>query len=425
MQKILLFLLRFFARLIITRHKPIVIGVTGTVGKTTITTHVARLLTHVYGDEQVGVSRYHYNGEYGLPLTIIGAKTWAKNPFKWIFVFFIAIARLFMRYPKYLVLEYGIDHPGEMSYLISVVSPYIAIVSPIAPNHLEQFGTLEKYREEKLVILTQSKYGLVHDSLTLYVEKRENLEFYGIFDSSDIIASDLWETIQGVSWKISYSSHFYDLEIPAFWSYQMENILPLFGIAHKLGFSYEKIREIAPLLRPEEGRSRILRWIETSTIIDGSYNGGYESITAWIISVLPFAASHRIVLVLWDMRELWDHAEILHREIAHYIDLHCDPKEVSVFLVGPLSRSYIEPLLREKFEVRSSLSSREIGREVENMLRTNPQPTLIYVKGSQNTIFLEEAIKEFLSKDESIDHLCRQSEEWMKKKLAFFQTVEK
>lgn len=75
MQHILLSLLAFWARLIILRHRPYIIGVTGTVGKTTITTHIARFLTQELGSHQVGYSPYHYNGEYGLPLTIIGAKT--------------------------------------------------------------------------------------------------------------------------------------------------------------------------------------------------------------------------------------------------------------------------------------------------------------------------------------------------------------
>ena len=71
MHKILLAFLAFLSRTLITRHKPYVIGVTGTVGKTTITTHIARYLSHIYGEQNVMISPYHYNGEYGLPLSII------------------------------------------------------------------------------------------------------------------------------------------------------------------------------------------------------------------------------------------------------------------------------------------------------------------------------------------------------------------
>ena len=78
--------LSWLTRLIIAIKKPYIIGVTGTVGKTTISQVVADFLSREYGEKNVGYSRYHYNGEYGLPLTIIGAKTGGKNPLLWIWV---------------------------------------------------------------------------------------------------------------------------------------------------------------------------------------------------------------------------------------------------------------------------------------------------------------------------------------------------
>jgi len=103
--------LAILARMIIRTKTPYIIGITGTVGKTTLSHLVAQMLKEAYGDGAVGYSRYHYNGEYGLPLTIIGARSGGKNPFLWIWVAIVALYRVFSPYPKYLVLEYGIDHP--------------------------------------------------------------------------------------------------------------------------------------------------------------------------------------------------------------------------------------------------------------------------------------------------------------------------
>jgi UDP-N-acetylmuramoyl-tripeptide--D-alanyl-D-alanine ligase len=86
--------LAFLARVIIHTKKPYIIGVTGTVGKTTITHLIAQVLVDRFGKKSVGFSRYHYNGEYGLPLSIIGAKTGGKNPILWVWVFFVAMYRL-------------------------------------------------------------------------------------------------------------------------------------------------------------------------------------------------------------------------------------------------------------------------------------------------------------------------------------------
>ena len=166
MNFLLLIILRFFARSIINKHNPYIIGITGSIGKTTLTTSIASYLKIVYGDSVVGTSPYHYNGEYGLPLTIIGAKTGGKNPLLWILVFFKAIMTYIRPYPRYLILEYGIDHPGEMEYLISIVRPDIAVLSPVVPNHLEQFGTFERYRDAKLLLIESAKFhSIAHESL--------------------------------------------------------------------------------------------------------------------------------------------------------------------------------------------------------------------------------------------------------------------
>ena len=154
MQKIILSLLAFLARNIILWHKPKIIGITGTVGKTTVTAHVHAYLSRMMPTETVGYSPDHYNGEYGLPLIIIGAKTGGKNPLKWLWVFVIAISQFFRSYPRYMVLEYGIDHPGEMDFMLSIAIPDVAIITEIAPNHIEQFGNFDLYKKEKLKIIS-------------------------------------------------------------------------------------------------------------------------------------------------------------------------------------------------------------------------------------------------------------------------------
>ena len=75
MHNIFLSFLGFLARLIIQRHKPYIIGITGTVGKTTIAIHVTHFRMKKFGSKNVAYSPYHYNGEFGLPLTIIGMKS--------------------------------------------------------------------------------------------------------------------------------------------------------------------------------------------------------------------------------------------------------------------------------------------------------------------------------------------------------------
>ncbi len=422
MQTILLSFLAFSARTILQIHKPYIIGVTWTVGKTTIAGHIASYLIHELGSQAVMHSPYHYNGEYGLPLTIIGAKTWGKNPIRWIWVFLIATYRIFSKYPKFIVLEYGIDHPSEMDFLLSIAIPDIAIITEIMPNHIEQFGNLEVYRLEKLKICNGPKVLIAHDTLRQYIE-REAI-YYWRWAMSDIDTSHITIDEQGTCAIVHAYSHDYPITLPVFWEFQIDNLLPLYAVAETLQVSLEDISEYAKTFSPESWRSGVLKWIEKSTIIDGSYNGWYLSIHSGIYSMRSFLNSHRIIFLLWDMRELGDETKSLHTQLANEIlTLFPHESDISFFLVWPLMFQYVFPIISGNFQTFHRLSSREAGKQIYNLLKKSKDtPTMIYVKWSQNTIFLEEWIKEFLDPSEHRTRLCRQSPEWIRKKEIFFSS---
>ncbi len=425
MQKILLSLLAFFSRAIIKKHKPYVIGVTGTIGKTTITTYIAEYLRAVYGEWNVRISPYHYNGEYGLPLTIIGAKTGGRNPLLWILVFMKAIWTYTRPYPRYLILEYGIDHPWEMEYLVSIVRPDIAILSPVAPNHLEQFGTFERYRDAKLLLIDSAKaHSIAHESQREYISK-ENVSFYGKETTSNAYVVSSEQNIDGVNAEIIYNSKNYNITLPSFWLYQIENILPLYIISSLLQIDENQIEEHTDIFVPEAGRSRILKGKYDSVIIDGSYNGGFESICRWLDSLMPFVSTHRIICLLWDMRELGDHAEDIHIRLANSIVgvLGGNKRNITLYLVWPLMGQYVYPITSKEVISVHWLSSRSLGEQIRVFLWSDNISTIVYIKWSQNTIFLEEWIKEFLNNPDDAKLLVRQSRDWMKKKEEFFKKI--
>ena len=108
-------------------------------------------------------SQYHYNGEYGLPLTIMRTASARKNPFLWFGLIITYIREYFCtNYPKYLILEYGIDHPGEMEFLLSIAKPDIAIVLNIGRNHAVAFPDFQEYIDAKMLLASHAKTAILN-----------------------------------------------------------------------------------------------------------------------------------------------------------------------------------------------------------------------------------------------------------------------
>ena len=112
------------------------------------------------------------------------------------------------------------------------------------------------------------------------------------------------------------------------------------------------------------------------------------------------------VVLMGDMRELGREAENEHKIVAEAIKKNAD----YFFCVGELTKKYVLPEIKNGRWFRNSV---ELGQYLKTSL---PYHSVVLVKGSQNKIFLEEAIKFILLDKKDEKKLCRQSEFWMKKK---------
>lgn len=266
-----------------------------------------------------------------------------------------------------------------MQFLLDIVTPHIAILTPVEPNHLEQFGSIEVYRANKLMILEHAKYRIIHESLRQYVDL-DSL-YYSLGALSDIDAAHIEMDVSGTRAVVQYSKKEYPITLPAIGTFQIENLLPLYPIADILNIDPAHIARYASHGSPETGRSSILSGIHDSTIIDGSYNGGYLSIREGIISMRSFIHSHRIIFLLGDMRELGEVSQNMHEKLAHEIcDIIPHESHVSFYLVGPMMRDYVAPILSSHFHTLSSLSSRESGDAIRDDLAQNKTKAIIYAK---------------------------------------------
>ena len=140
MKNLLFLILKYQTRLILKKYRPLVIGITGSVGKTSTKEAIFAVLRRKFN---VRENHKNYNNEVGLPLTVIGAATGNKSVFKWLNVF-INACRLIIKkdsaYPKMLVLEMGADKTGDIEYLTGMAPCDIGVVTAVSKVHLEFFG---------------------------------------------------------------------------------------------------------------------------------------------------------------------------------------------------------------------------------------------------------------------------------------------
>ena len=148
--KILRWILKELSVLTLKKYRPTIVGITGSVGKTSAKLAIAAVLQ---GSRSVRFTKENFNNELGVPLVILGSYGKIVGILFWPKVILASIRNLFKRinYPEILVLEYGVDRPGDMKYLLSIVKPNIGVITAIGdtPAHVEFFEGPEAVAREK------------------------------------------------------------------------------------------------------------------------------------------------------------------------------------------------------------------------------------------------------------------------------------
>ena len=233
-----------------------------------------------------------------------------------------------------------------------------------------------------------------------------------IFDltSRDLETSTIRDTI--VEQASSQWEH--TLQTRFFGEHNATTLAPAILALVWLGYEMDDIARFFEKVDLPCGRGNTLVGRKGRIVIDGTYNGGFASITAGLsmLADLGRQLGRPTIAIIWDMRELGDLEESYHQELAHLsktLDLD------NFIFVWPMCSTYIQPLFPD---ANYTLDAREAWEIVLKGVKN----ALIFAKWSQNTIFLEEALKQIILPEDS-PKLVRQSEDWMWKKEAFYDSL--
>ena len=272
-----------------------VIGVTGSVGKST----VKEMVSSIFATEfKVTKSLGNLNGQTGLPLSIFNISDETQ------------IA----------VLEMGVSKIGEMDILADIAKPDFAIVNNIGTSHIGNFGILENIIKEKLKISSYSdcKLYVNGDSLYDYLKEKDDIVYFGLNSKFSYRAENVSSLKKETEFILSTDSYKEIIHIPCLGVHNVYNALAAISLAADFGININDIK--SGLLNYESlpMRQSIIK-LKNFCVIDDSYNASFDSVKASIGLLKSLGSDGRNIAVLADILELGDYSREIHYNLGKFI----------------------------------------------------------------------------------------------------------
>lgn len=276
------------------------VGITGSVGKTSTKDMVSGVLGQKYN---VLKTAGNFNNEIGLPLTLFNLDAFHEAA----------------------VIEMGMSGFGEISRLTAIAQPNVAIITNIGMSHIEKLGSRQNILKAKLEILEGLKTGglvvLNGDDPLLWGVKgllSFRTVFYGLDEGRDYRARNVVSAGEsGSHFDITVGGRDYTVHVPAPGLHNVYNALAAIAAGIELGLPMDRIIAGIGEFTPGKMRLTILQHAGMK-IINDAYNASPQSMEAALSVLKDVAVNGRTLAVLGDMLELGEYAQRAHRDVGHF-----------------------------------------------------------------------------------------------------------
>ncbi len=351
-----------------------VIAITGSNGKTTTKEMVARIL-----EQRVDTlsTKGNLNNEIGLPLTLL--KLGPKH--------------------RWVVLELGMNSPGEIGRLTKICVPDIGIITNVGPVHLEGLGSVEGVKNAKGELIDNMNLDSIailnaDDPMVLGLagKRPQKTILFGLSQKAMIRATSVVEKDVGSTFmlKMPKETVQVDLETPG--SFMVSNALAAAAAGDRIGFSAKEIQKGLEEFKPIKGRMNLCETKQGVHIIDDTYNANPVSMEVAVKSLVSLKGENRGIFIVGDMFELGRQAEALHEKIGK---LSAELKIARLYASGDFARAVAKGAMSKKMRANDIITGTK--SQIIEDLKDNLKPgDWVLVKGSR-AMAMEQIVEELKS----------------------------
>ena len=396
------YILRMLARAIIKKYHPSVIAITGSVGKTATKQAIVAALQN---SRNIRAASGNFNNELGVPLTIIGSGEKIEGYFFWLWVIARGARAIIanVSYPEILILEYGVQKPGDMDYLLDIATPSVAVITAIGetPVHVEFFkdaAAVAAEKEKLAAAVPGGGFVVLNGDDPIVAAMRSRMHgrvmTVGVDASADIRIGNI-EYLEtevkpvGMAWKVQYAGSTTPFRLTGVLG-KPHVYATAAGTAVGLVFGINLVRiveDIQKYYAPPKHRMQIITREDGVNIVDDTYNASPIAMEAAIAAAEALSA-RRKVGVLGDMKELGAYSEAAHRTVGKRAGKIFDV----LVVVGPEARYIADEANKEKRKKISVTSVPSVAEALELVPCLLKPGDLVLIKASRG-IGLEKLVE--------------------------------
>ena len=360
------------ARYYLRKVNPTVVGITGSNGKTTTKDMIAAVLSKRFN---VHKTQANFNNEIGVPMTILEMK---PNT-------------------EILVLEMGMDRPGQLHHLSELTHPDVTVITMIGEAHIEFFGTRDKIADAKMEItdfLREDGEFIYNGDEPLLRERAEKLSqakaTFGFEKDDTVYATGFKSYKHHATFTVNDSEQ--QFSIPMIGKHNVSNAMAALSVGRHFGESDEEIAASLSNFTPTANRMEWEKGDVGEDIMSDIYNSNPTAVRAVITSFgqIEVPEGNRRIAVLGDMLELGEKSAELHRNLEDCLD----PQVINeVYLYGTEMKNLYDAL-EDKYDAEHLhyYDRDQMQRMIEDLKNDIKPHDIVVLKGS-HVMYLEKLVE--------------------------------